>query len=104
MIAIWSFITGGIGKYLFLILAGIIAVGWIRYDAAAPYRAEVDALRQAAKVKDEIIRADAAQSDADRAEIDRLNETLESYINVENSSCVLSDAELGRLRQLAGQH
>jgi hypothetical protein len=104
---ILSFITGTIGRYLILAVVGLGLVAWIRADAAAPYKAEAAALRQAAVRNEAIIAADTARAEADRAEIARLQSTVEAIANESRiaGACQLSPADIERLQSLAaGNH
>lgn len=101
---IFSLLTGALGKYLLIGVAALAFMTWIRHDAAAPYKREVVALREAAARKEAIIKADAARAEADSSEIARLQATVESIAHesrLATGSCQLSPVERDRLQQLA---
>lgn len=101
---IFSLLTGAIGKYLLIAVAALAFVTWIRADAAAPYKREVVALREAAARKEAILKADAERAEADRSEIARLKATAESIAHesrLATGSCQLSPLERERLQHLA---
>jgi len=104
MTLLFSFITGTIGRYL---LIGVVAVGflaWIRYDAAAPYRAETAALREGLARRIAIEQADAARARAAEEEAARLAGQLEQIVNEanqDNGACRFTELERKRLLTLA---
>lgn len=100
---IFSLLTGAVGKYLLIAVAALAFVTWIRADAAAPYKREVVALREAAARKEAIIKADAARAEADSSEIARLQATVEAIAHESRlaGACQLNPAELDKLHKLA---
>lgn len=94
---------GTAGRYILITIAGVGFLAWIRADAAAPYKREVVALREAAARKEAILKADAERAEADRSEIERLKARVEAIAHESRlaGACQLSDVELKRLRELA---
>jgi len=94
----------------FWVAAGIIAVsaygggfihGWSSANVAA-YREQIAELRKAAAQRDAIIEADAERKLNDLAQKSRLEERLHEILSNQTDACKLSDADISRLQQLAG--
>jgi uncharacterized protein YbjT (DUF2867 family) len=100
---ILTLFTGAVGKYLLIGALSIGFLAWIRNDAAAPYRAEVSALRAASAQKERLLQADAARAEIDRFEHAREKAELEKIIEESRNpgACKLSGVELGKLYDLA---
>lgn len=105
MMGIISFLLGPIGRYLAIGVAVLAFLGWIRHDAAAPYKSEITALRRAADQKDAIIKANADRYLEDQAEKARLEAELQGILNASNETdaCKLTASELERLRILSAR-
>jgi hypothetical protein len=89
------------GFYAAVALGGLGAVAWVRHNAAAPYKAEVVALRQAAKQTEEQLKADAAKKLADLDEAEKDKAKLRDIIGtLTTSSCKPTPDQLDRLHKL----
>ena len=107
MAFIFSFLTGAIGRYIMIGVAIFAAIAWIRHDAAAPYKREIAALRQAAASSLKLAEADQArakQAEIEKAEIQQMLQVVIDETNQEGTACKLSAGELKRLRNLAASN
>lgn len=99
--------TGGVGKYIVIALAFFAAVAWVRADAAAPYKAQIVAMKQSLVQRAAIEKADATRAETDRSEIERLKAIVETIANESRTAgaCQLSPADVAKLHRLAtGKH
>lgn len=101
---IFSLLTGAVGKYLLIAVAALAFVTWIRADAAAPYKREVVALREAAQNKERLAKANERRAEEAETEKQKFQQRLQVLIDETNSqgnACVFSDGERQRLLDLA---
>ncbi len=98
----WGFFGGAVGQY---VLIGGLALGglaWLRYDAAAPYRAAVVKLHKDAAKNEAIAEADTIRADVAEAALASAQAQLESLIHDQKpDACRLSADDVKRLRVLA---
>jgi len=97
-----SLVTGTVGRYLLIGAIGFLVLAWFRHDAVAPYKSQITELRRAAAQRDAIIEADAERQLNDLAQKSRLEERLHEILSNQTDACKLSDADISRLQQLAG--
>jgi hypothetical protein len=105
MTAIWFLIKGlagnAIAQYGMIALVGLGAVAWLRHDAAAPYKATIVSMKNAAEKKEAITEADTIRADVAEAELAKTQAQLESLLHDQKPVCRLSGAELDGLRRVA---
>lgn len=95
---------GAVLRYAAIALAILLAVGFIRHDAAAPYKAEVRELRSAAEQKERLAAEDERRADAAEERNRHLEARLKEILDAlpPGGATRFSPDELKRLRELAG--
>ena len=85
-------------------LGGLFFIAYMRYSAAAPYRAQIAALHAAIAGQQRIIDDHNALMAEHERQADKLKTQVEEFVNAakDQDSCVLTAAQLNGLRKLAG--
>jgi hypothetical protein len=106
MITILSWLAMPIVRYVGIALVGLLFTAHMRHTAAAPWKNQVAELKQVIADRERIIKDHGNLLENHEAEAEKLKLEIEGIVNASKddpSSCVLSAAQLAKLRKLAAK-
>lgn len=85
-------------------LLGLILVAYLRYSTAAPYKAQIAALKEAVAVQQRIINDHNTLMEEHERQADLLKTQVEEFVHAakDKDACIFTAAQLAQLRKLGG--
>ena len=102
---ILSWVAMPIVRYLGIAALGLLFTGYMRVDAARPWKNQVANLQQDIARRDQIIADDNKRAESDRVEAEQLDKAIEEFTHAamaQTGACKLTADDIRKLQQLAG--